>query len=436
MSKKKKPKYDFEKALAPVCLEPELEELARRLYEKAHKGSSKYWHQIKDKGSFENDHDLRLNFYKSANQGMREAQDEILSIFKNEHNLSYSKELLLRSIADSIAWTFFGHELYIARLYYQEKKQPDLQNCNLDSVIQVAKNYIEAHPDAMPLISDLTSFLQVGDLLISSPDTGLLTYEVKEGEMNHKILSVIDECMEAPAEEVLKSFVINEGPKAFKQLLRVQRQADRMEYVKSVISNDEGVNPDTTKKIKISEPSINIESWDEILVETLEESEKKGWAINTFDDCIFIGCYSNTDTVKKGHIAFNHWLDNSGSPDCPRIKLTDTMTTPLALTIFNRYMSDDFKFDILFGRKHVCVGICIEALMEQCIKEGLTARFASNKEKGKLDNSGVSAYKYKGKVIFVGNDQQEFPLMDGILFRALYHSQSPISLIKSYLAIT
>lgn len=112
------------------------------------------------------------------------------------------------------------------------------------------------------------------------------------------------------------------------------------------------------------------------------------------------------------------------------------MTTPLALTIFNRYMSDEFKFDILFGRKHVCVGICVEVLMEQCIKEGLTARFASNKEKGKLDNSGVSAYKYKGKVILVGNDQQEFPLMDGILFRALYHSQSPISLIKSYVAIT
>ncbi|MGP3372434.1 hypothetical protein ACTVFP_22330, partial [Escherichia coli] len=265
---------------------------------------------IKDKDYFESDPDLRINFYKSANQGMREAQDEILSIFKNEQNLSYSKELLLKSIADSIAWTFFGHELYKARLYYQEERQPNLKNCNLDSVIKVAESYIEAHPDAMPLISDLTSFLQVGDLLISCPDTGLLTCEVKEGEMNHKILSVIDECITAPPEEVLKSFVINEGPTAFKQLLRVQRQADRMEYVKSVISNDEGVNPDTKEKIKISEPTINIESWDEILVKTLEESEKKGWAINTFDDFIFIGCYSNPDTVKKGHIAFNYWLDN------------------------------------------------------------------------------------------------------------------------------
>lgn len=278
MPKKKKPKYDFEKALAPVCLEPELEELARRLYEKAHKGSSKYWHQIKDKDSFENDPDLRLNFYKSANQGMREAQDEILSIFKNEHNLSYSKELLLRSIADSIAWTFFGHELYKARLYYQEKKQPDLKNCNLDSVIKVATNYIEEHPDAMPLISDLTSFLQVGDLLISCPDSGLVTCEVKEGKMNHKVFSVIEECMAGDPNKALESFIINEGPnapKAFNQLLRVQRQIDRMDYVKSVISNDNGINPDTKQTVKIAEPTVKIDSWNKILVETLEESEKK-----------------------------------------------------------------------------------------------------------------------------------------------------------------
>lgn len=435
MAKKKRQKYNPITTLSPLYLEPELEELARRLYEKAHKGSSKYWHKIKDKDSFENDPDLRLNFYKSANQGMREAQDEILSIFKNEHNLSYSKELLLRSTADSIAWTFFGHELYKARLYYQEERQPDLKNCNLDSVIKVAESYIEAHPDAMPLISDLTSFLQVGDLLISCPDTGLLTYEVKEGEMNHKILSVIDECIKAPPEEALKSFVINEGPKAFKQLLRVQRQADRMKYVESVISNDKGVNPDTTKKIKIFEPTINIESWDETLVKTLEESEKKGWAINTFNNCVFIGCYSTPDTVKKGHIAFNYWLDNTGSPDCPRIKLTDTMKTPLALTIFNRHMPEDLKFDILFGRKHVCVGICIEAFMVECLKRKLTVRNASNKEKGRLANSGVYPYTYKNNVIMIGNGKNEMPLTEGIVFRTLYHSQNPISLIINYLSI-
>lgn len=435
MAKKKRQKYNPMTTLSPLYLEPELEELARRLYEKAHKGSIKYWNKIEDRNSFKDNPDLRASFYKSANQGMREAQDEILSIFKNEKNISYSKELLLRGIADSIAWTFFGHELYKARLYYQEKKQPDLKNCNLDSVIKVARNYTEMHPDAMPLISDLTSFLQVGDLLISCPDSGLVTYEVKQGEMNHKIFSVINECNTADPVKALKSFYVDEGPKAFKQLQRVKRQTDRMEYVKSVIKNDEGINPDTEKTVKIFESSLNIESWDKTLIETLKESEKKGWAINTFDNFIFIGCYSNPDTVNKGYIAFNYWLDNTGSPECPRIKLTDTMKTPLALTIFNRHMPEGLKFDILFGRKHVCVGICIEDFMLECLKRGLTIRYASNKEKGRLDNSGVYPYKYKNNVIMIGNDKNEMPLTEGIVFRTLYHSQNPISLIINYLLL-
>ena len=111
------------------------------------------------------------------------------------------------------------------------------------------------------------------------------------------------------------------------------------------------------------------------------------------------------------------------------------MKTPLALTIFNRHMPEDLKFDILFGRKHVCVGICIEDFMLECLKRGLTIRYASNKEKGRLDNSGVYPYKYKNNVIMIGNDKNEMPLTEGIVFRTLYHSQNPISLIINYLLL-
>lgn len=436
-NKHKKLKYDFLKTLSPKAFPPEYEELTKTLYIKACQGSRHLWDQMTDFDTLRNNDELREQFYNSANQGMMSAQDDIVAIVLSGEKIDFSKELIIRGIADAIAWQLLGNQLAYARRFFKAKAQPDLYNSNFESVVLAAKESLRSKPNTVSLISDLTSFIQVGDLLECTPKKGLKIVEVKEGAMNAKIGDFMHFYMQSQCDRALYYFAQKEGEQAFKQLQRMSRQASRMSYVASVIGTGEGVDPDTNEQIKIPEPFFPIETWDGQLNHALENAHNKGWAVDVIDNCLFLGVYASDHMRIGGHIIFNKWFDKmGGTPECPRNILFDCMHNPLALPIFSRNISDEYKFDVLFGRKQVCMGICIESLLNECKKVGYSVRLATNKEQGHLDKTGNRPYKHKGKSIFIGNDKNEFVLMDGIFLRIMFHGQSPISVIRTIIENT
>ncbi|ELV8694275.1 hypothetical protein QNE54_000989 [Vibrio fluvialis] len=432
--KKRKSKYDPVQTLRPRVFPPEYEELTQSLYNKACKGSSHLWEQINSFDELRSNDELREQFYRSVHHGMMAAQDEIISVIQNGGNLDFPKELLLRGIADAIAWQLLGNQLAHARRFFKSTPQPDLFNSNFESVVFAARESVKQIPDSIALISDLTSFIQVGDLLIVDPKSGLTIAEVKEGEMNAKIGDFMRFFIESKCERALYHFAKEEGEQAFKQLGRMFRQASRMSHVTRVMKTGKDIDPDTNEKVSIPEPYFIIDEWDERLSNTLDNAHEKGWAIDVIDNCLFVGAYSSDHMRIGGHIIFNSWFDEmGGTPDCPRALLIDCMRNPLALPIFSRNIPEKYKFDILFGRKQVCMGICIESLLHQCEEVGLSVRVATNKERGRLDQTGKRPYKHKGNAIFIGNGHVETVLMDGVFLRIMFHGQSPISVIKSLL---
>ncbi|WP_323968431.1 hypothetical protein [Aeromonas veronii] len=434
MGKKKhtKVKYDLVKTLRYQAFPPEYEDLTRRLYSKACQGSSHLWGKIPNIDTLRNDEELRKQFYSSANQGMMSAQDDIIDIVLSGEKIDAPKELIIRGIADAIAWQLLGNQLAYARRFFQAIPQPDLYNSNFKSVVFAAKESLKEKPDTVSLISDLTSFIQIGDLLECDPNKGLKIVEVKEGKMNAKIGDFMDFYMHSQCDQALHYFAQQEGEQAIKQLHRMFRQMNRMLHVTSILNTGHGVDPDTNEQIKIPEPFFPMENWDDQLTHTLKKAHDKGWAIDVIDNCLFLGVYASEHMRIGGHIIFNHWFDNAGgTPECPRKRLIDCMYNPLALPIFSRDIPDEYKFDVLFGRKHVCMGICIEKLLEECNKSGYSVRFATNKEQGLLDKTGKRPYKHKGKSVFIGDGVKEVVLMDGIFLRIMFHGQTPMSVIKT-----
>lgn len=299
-------------------------------------------------------------------------------------------------------------------------------------MVFAAKESLKEKPNTVSLISDLTSFIQIGDLLECDPKKGLKIVEVKEGKMNAKIGDFMDFYMHSQCDQALHYFSQQEGEQAIKQLQRMFRQMNRMLHVTSVLNTGHGVDPDTNEQVKIPEPFFPMENWDDQLTHTLKKAHDKGWAIDVIDNCLFLGVYASEHMRIGGHIIFNHWFDNAGgTPECPRKRLIDCMYNPLALPIFSRDIPDEYKFDVLFGRKHVCMGICIEKLLEECNKIGYSVRFATNKEQGLLDKTGKRPYKHKGKSVFIGDGVKEVVLMDGIFLRIMFHGQTPMSVIKT-----
>ncbi|WLG82939.1 hypothetical protein PSH97_17630 [Pseudomonas cucumis] len=434
MSKKKsKPKYDPFKALHPQSINRDLEDLAKRLFELSTKGSKPIWDELKA-GNMKEDLDLKRRFLASSHARMNEAQKTIVEIIQSNQTLTNSQTILIQGIADSMAWQLIGNQLCYARRFYKGHKPVNLKQSNFDSVVLAANQTTSKDPGSFALISDLTSFVQVGDLLTMGSLGGLTIGEVKEGRKNHEILDFMNFFTQSGCPRAFQYFAQEHGDSGIKQLQRMFRQAERMGHVTEVMSKGRSLDPDTNQKISIPEEFIYIQNWDSELNSILEDSDSKGWALNVIDDCLFIASYSKDAMQGHGHGMFNMWFDQfEGTANCPRARLIDSMSHPLAIPIFNLNISDEHKFDILFGRKNVCIGLNISALLKKLRKVGLKVREATNKEASTMDQQGFPPYRHNGKAIFIGNEQREMLLMDGIFLRVLFHSQRPVETIQAIL---
>lgn len=434
MAKKKvKTKYDPFNKLHAMSLDRNLEELARELFELSTKGSKPLWDELKT-GSIKEDIDLRSRFFASSHAGMRKAQKIIVEIIQSNETLTDSQTVLLRAIADSMAWQMIGNQLCYARRFYKEHKPVDLKQSNFNSVVLAADQADSKDPGSFSLISDLTTFVQVGDLLTMGSLGGLTIAEVKEGRKNHEIMEFMKFFAESGCPRSFQYFAQQHGDSGVKQLKRMSRQMERMGHLTEVMTKGRSLDPDTNQKICIPEKTVYMPSWDDELNEVLDASDSNGWALNVIDDCLFIASYSKNTMLGKGHGVFNMWFDEfGGTANCPRARLLDSMFHPLAPPVFNLNISDEHKFDILFGRKNVCIGLNVGALLRKLGEVGFKVRYATNKEASMLDQQGFPPYRHNGKAIYIGNEQQEMALMDGVFLRILFHNQNPIGTIQAIL---
>jgi hypothetical protein len=235
-----------------------------------------------------------------------------------------------------------------------------------------------------------------------------------------------------PSLESLQYFEQKEGKPAVKQLSRVLRQKDRMSYVCSVIGTGKGMDPDTQQKIIIPEQFFETNNWDDKLNDALQLAHDEGYNLKVIDGCFYLGVYASDFWRIRGNLAFNKWFDEAGGTvDCPRARLIDCMRDPLALPVFSLNIPEDYKFDILFGRKHVCMGICIDLFLDACKKEGYSVRFSTKKEYLRLKKENDRPFEYKGSYIFIGNTAKEGLLYDGVFLRIMFHGQTPMSTIRA-----
>ena len=172
-------------------------------------------------------------------------QRKIKSIEQRLHNFSH--------IADGIAWQLIGGQIHIARRFHiQEKSMKFLDSTNLSHTMQVVEKINET-PSNFALISDLTSFIQIGDLLVRSREN-IEIMELKEGEVNEQIANFLkrtEDTKSRSQDDYLKEMF---DKKTFKQIKRMQRQEERANRAVDIINNDEGIDPVSGGHMKISKP--------------------------------------------------------------------------------------------------------------------------------------------------------------------------------------
>ncbi|WP_156894712.1 hypothetical protein [Janthinobacterium sp. 1_2014MBL_MicDiv] len=421
-------------ALHPVSLRPELEDMARELYRLACKGSEPLWKEMKGLDSFQGNPEIQSKFLFASHAGMNAAQKKIIELVQSHEPLTDSHDVLIKGITDAMVWQLIGHQLCHARRFYKEHPPVNLKESNFESVVFCANERAKEDPGSISIISDLTSFVQVGDLLCLDSRGQFSIAEVKEGKKNHEIMDFMKFFIETQCDHAFNHFAQEQGKSGMKQLQRMLRQTGRMNHVTEVMSKGKSVDPDTEHIVTIPEEFVYVPKWDEELNKILASSDSQGWGYHVIDNCLFMGAYSKDAFKGGGHAIFNMLFDEvEGSLESPRCRLNDCMTIPLALPVFNLNIPDEHKFDLLFGRKNVCLGLNITNFLDSLKKVGVNVREGTNKETSHLEQKGATPYKWKGKAIFVGNGKNEVCLSDGLFIRILFHGQRPLETVQAIL---
>jgi len=149
--------------ILPAILEPELQEL----YKLACKNSESVWPKFKIEDGQKPTQDVIDEFIDLTHQGMRIAQDnmvnKLLLPIEND-DISYARRSAYSGIADAIGWQLFKNELAYVKRFFMAQPPPTLQEANIESVLIVVEQCHAQNPDSIALISDLTTFIQVGDI--------------------------------------------------------------------------------------------------------------------------------------------------------------------------------------------------------------------------------------------------------------------------------
>lgn len=231
------------------------------------------------------------------------------------------RQLVLRRITDGILFSLVGFSPWILRRLILEPRirriDPQIMKRTLDkaSALNAANRYKFA------LVSDLTTVVQVGDLVqidfevAASRRWRLL--ELKEGKLNELLTGVLESL---PEEEEHKTEGIERlrerlGDRAVKQALRMMRQESRLTEVHRIADTDEGIDPATKRKILITHESVELGDYGKSIRHVVAHSLKRGVSAATVDGCLRLVAVRSDMLGGDASFAVRHVLYHLARPE-------------------------------------------------------------------------------------------------------------------------
>jgi len=410
------------------------------------------------------DENIKKKFIIKVHEGFKKSQDLLVQeILENQEILRQKKEALKESrrnreadkaeklsieidvlkqristfshIADGIAWQLISGEIHIARRFHiGEDSSKFLDSSNIEHAKRVVDE-INKSPLDFALISDLTSFVQIGDVLIRHNHLiGIM--ELKEGKVNDQIKDFFDD-LKKNNTAITDDLINNKfDKKTAKQARRMQRQILRAERATEVMNSDTGIDPVSGTSIKVSTPTIQPEGYQEEFMKLNKTLETKIWAYTVIENCLHIGMYRDEGVAMAGFA-----IENILKKDTENFIVVDwlSITNNLSQPIFAKPFPPDFIVDVLTGKIKIILGINLDNLIEFFNILGIKTRWLTRKETAKAKQKEVR----KGMVVVnnraismdLPNLGGEAIMSGGIISKILYDNILPSNIALSLLSI-
>ncbi|HGH0940079.1 TPA: hypothetical protein ACJHI9_003536 [Yersinia enterocolitica] len=265
-----------------------------------------------------------------------------------------SEIIILRRCIDSIVWTMLHNEHSSIRRLPINENPDNLSTFNIHDSMIVADE-INANPMAIAVITDMTTFVHIGDLLALIPQQGITLIELKSGIKNIKFseaakFSVMSECQNFD-EIYTKEF----DSKDIKHYQRTKNQVKRAQNVIETIETGEGFDNYFQTQVKIKDKNFQPEFYtDKIIDLWYQIYNGKSWAITDINECLFIGAYSNANI---GFCGFNSWMGVSKISGTI-FNILDSFSDALSRPLLSLNLPNKLLFDIING--DLIVVLCLD----------------------------------------------------------------------------
>jgi hypothetical protein len=393
--------------------------------------------------------ELKAKLKKARRERMADAIRETVSRIEL---LNY-RVAVLKKVADSLGWVFMNFERWVIKRHYLGVAKGYLVDSNIRSARDAAAK-INSNGLCFALICDVTTCFQLGDLIkidftdIEKPERALI--ELKEGEMNEKVLSMLESYSVTQCDRALYLFAESEGKKAVGQLVRIAKQHYRMAELDSIIKTGKGTDFVTGEQITIPDKYYTEEDYFESFRDMVEVCRKDKIAVGCIDDCLFIGVFDARGfgrgprwmkfifehevyhLLNKGEDCGLDGSNDEGRGEVRRIARENYLTmdlrrgfyVPSALPLYLWPLDRETMLDIIFGRIVVLSYLDMGRLFQIASVMGFETGWSKT-------DDGMSDYFSKlGKRPFVKKGDVEFQIGDGSLVRVQLNGIRPTSVLK------
>jgi hypothetical protein len=345
------------------------------------------------------------------------------------------KETIIRKLADSIAWQLIeGRGDYVQWLYSSEEP-PSIDTSNIESVSDEVDKLNELDPLSFSLISDLTSFVQIGDILRRDTSGIIKIIEVKEGEENIKAIRIAENELRGDQDESslagLRSIY---GRHLADQARRVQRQMNKGNKVSEILNTGAGEDPKTGSRVIVQEPRRMPAAYKGELAEQLLRLDTRPWAYTVIEDCLMVGCYQGLMKKAGGTLLISLARQLFQGNNVP-INFRKGLNSPVCEPIFLKPLREDDIFDIIFDRTRVFMVLSLDWIIQAFRKQGAEVKWLSRKETNRLIHRSryEQPFAFKGRAISVENDEWSLILTGGSLRRIFFDNFLPSSVVSMLL---
>jgi hypothetical protein len=316
-----------------------------------------------------------------------------------------NRMLVLRRLADSLIFTMVGFNPWIVKRFMAQTHTRAIDPVVLQRIVDYASRLNAESRYLFALVSDLTTIIDVGDLLRidRSPGAGRkwTLIEVKEGRANSIISEIIQDA-KAAEDEQMNRVRAELGEHGVRQARRMIRQQLRLQEVDKILTTDTGIDLVTNREIVLSREVYEAEDYVRALHHVIKAAREKGIGVSAVDGCLRIVAAKVDEFGRHAAMTgvahlFFHWNNPSAACALPDKKgfiaevdpakarpfvdlVAHSMIVRWSYPAFIWLLEPEELFDVVMGRVMILAQFDIQDFVGRIEALGLKTSWVTGKQ--------------------------------------------------------